>query len=127
MDRVIAKQLYARLIRESAAHHRDEKELLLWMLLLLTHEVVLREAVMEDFPGHLTMPFVTQRTAAEILSVVWPQQESGRSPNDWYRRFQLDIGEPKKAETSRKASLEELASRLRGSPLVDHVRSRGDA
>ena len=124
MEKIASKQLYAALISESTTRARDENELLLWMLLLLTHEISLHEPIMEDFPSQLVMPAITQRTAAEILSIVWPEQEAGHSPNDWYRRFQLGIGDPRSAETSQKVRLAEMATLLKRNLRVSHVKSR---
>jgi hypothetical protein len=115
------KQLYTTLITQSLRDARDEEELLLWMLLVHTYEIHLREAVIEDFPERLLMPLATQRYAAEILSSVWPEQDEKRSANYWYRRFQFRVGDPKKAVVTRRTRLEELAARLQEREQVAKV------
>jgi hypothetical protein len=123
MQIVSLKQLYTTLIKESSETLRSEDDLLLWMLLLLTHEIHLKEAVIEEFPDRLVMPPITQRYATEVLSACWPEQEGGSSARSLYRRFQLDIGNPAKAAVLRRAQLDKLVSKLQQNPYVDRVTS----
>ena len=121
MQTVALKHLYTTLIKESGELFRSEGDLLLWMLLLLTHQIHLKEAVIEEFPGRLVMPAITQRYATEVLSACWPQQEGGPSAPSLYRRFQLDVGNPTRAMALRRAQLDKLVSRLNQNPYVDRV------
>jgi len=115
------KQFYSTLIRENLRDARDEEELLFWMLLIHTHKIHLRAAVIEDFPGKLVVPSATQRYAADVLSDLWPEPDQRRSANYWYRRFQTQFGDPKKAVLTHKAQLDDLVTRLQATEQVATV------
>jgi|GEM_PF-3835695 hypothetical protein len=115
------KQLYGTLVTQSLRNPRDEEELLLFMLLIHTYEIHLKIALIEEFPDRLAVPIATQRYAAEVVSVVWPEQDEKRSANYWYRRFQVQFGNVAKAVMEQSELLSDLATRLESCDQVDSV------
>lgn len=121
MPKIPLSRLYTTLITQSLRDVRDEEELLHWMLLIHTHEIHLKEAVIEDSPGRLMLPGATQRYAADIISSIWPEQDERRSGNYWYRRFQLQFGDTKNAVLARRAQLDKLITRLQRNEQVARI------
>jgi len=93
-----------------------DDEVLLWMILLHTHDIHLREPFLFDAPGVQELGAVTQRQAATVVAALWPNRSDERSHYAfWYRAYQTapyeSIGDVPLNVRSRLSELRDILGR----------------
>lgn len=106
-----------------------ERDILLYMVLLHTHEIVLQPGVtlddvtFADSGGELRLPPITQRDAAGVVASRWPAEDERGRYEYWYWKYNgttpyemLDD-----VPVQDRARMEELRLRLLDDPRVARV------
>jgi hypothetical protein len=83
--------IHAELIQKHIADATDENELLLWMVLIHTHQISLAMPSIQGAPDLEVVQPATQRAAAGAIAGLWPTREDKERASYlyWYRAYQL--------------------------------------
>jgi hypothetical protein len=91
MSNIPLLRIHLELVRKHVCDPTDENELLLWMVLIHTHQINLALPCIQDAPDLRMVQPVTQRAAAGVISDLWPKREDQERTSYvyWYRAYQL--------------------------------------
>src|SRR5262245_50814793 len=84
-----AEEIHVNLAREALQRFTDEDDALALMVLLHTHQIRLKEPILDDRPGITLLSAITQRHAAEVVAATWPDRTNTErtSREYWYYQF----------------------------------------
>jgi hypothetical protein len=77
------------LAKNAMGQHPSEDDALALMIILHTHQIRLREPILQDRPGVVDLAAITQRHAAEVMATIWPDRSDKLRtyPDYWYSTF----------------------------------------
>jgi hypothetical protein len=83
--------IHKELIQDYIEDKNNEDELLLWMVLIHTHQIRLSSALLVDAHAVSVIEPATQRVAAGVIAELWPgiNDMEKTSYAYWYRKYQL--------------------------------------
>lgn len=93
MTTISLKSIHKDLIQDRIENKNDERELLLWMVLMHTHQIKLSTACLVDAPTVSVIEPATQRVAADVIAELWPGRDDKekKSYAYWYRKYQIEV------------------------------------
>jgi hypothetical protein len=88
-DLMKMEDVHVSLATEILSRPPNEEDALALMVLLHTHHIRLKSAILEDRPGVMELAAITQRHAAEVLAATWPDRADAQRTNHayWYHQF----------------------------------------
>lgn len=112
------------LVESFANKPANEKEMLLWMALMHTHQIEPSEPF-ADVPTVKVAEPLSQRAAATVIAEFWPEHSDRerKSYVYWYRRYQQDLCYEKMAEVPaiESAEIEKLRKKIAHDPRVKAI------
>jgi hypothetical protein len=120
---VLFQDAHRELIRPHIEQLNNEEELLLWMLLIHTHDIELATPLFVDMPTVMRLEAATLRGAAQTIAGLWPDDKDQQKTNyvNWYWNYELKSTNTEVVTPDKADQIQELRNRLESDPRVKAV------
>ena len=108
------------LLSKAIENRSDEAEMLLWMHLICTYQIRLKNDGASGTEGCITVSPVTQRGASQILAALWANPDDGEKTlcEHWYREYALKLGGESQISKAQADEVQVLRGRLESNAQV---------
>jgi hypothetical protein len=127
MSNFFVGSAHRELIRGAILEKDNEEELLMWMALIHTHQILFAGPFLKDAQNPMVLEPATQRSAAATVADLWSLREDKQRTSYvyWYRRYQREMPYSTMTQVppDRAGQIEILRQRLQSDPRVKAVLS----